>query len=257
MVQLLLSHLDNKNLVNVPDKNGLNPLIYAVKGENMPLVELLVREKYVNLDHQDKDKNTSMHYSVIQQKYELIDLLVDSGANIDAQNADGQTPLMVAAKAGDDKLTDYLLDYGVNKKLRDRAGLTALQLAEASGNRRCVELIRENRPVKANAAKDMRARQDNSAKEAATSSNGQQLSEKRFEKLFEGGAERNVDDGSDTSRILSEEKNAQSNRLDTWADSDSDDEVDSDDMVEFKKKLNNMENGVNNLNNLLLIDNYI
>lgn len=162
MVELLLIHLDNKNLVNIPDKNGLNSLIYAVKSGNVPLVEMLVKEKYVNLDHQDKDKNTSLHYSVIQRNYELIDLLVDNGADIDVQNADGQTALMVAAKAGDDKLTDYLLDYGADKKLRDRAGRTALQLAESSGNRRCVELIREPRPVKANRAKEMRNKQETS-----------------------------------------------------------------------------------------------
>lgn len=160
LIQILLLHLDNKNLVNIQDKNGLNPLIYAVKSENMAIVELLVKEKYVNLDHQDKDKNTSLHYSVIQRKYELIDILVDNGADIDVQNADGQTALMVAAKAGDDKLVDYLLDYGANKKLRDRTGYTALQLAEASGNRRCVDLIREQRPVKANMAKEIRAKHD-------------------------------------------------------------------------------------------------
>ena len=165
MVELLLIHLDNKNLVNIPDKNGLNPLLYAVKSECLPIVELLVKEKYVNLDFQDKDKNTSLHYSVIQRKYELIDLLVDNGADIDVQNADGHTSLMMAAKAGDDKLTDYLLDYGADKKLRDKAGRTALQLAESSGNRRCLELIRETRPVKANRMKEMRVggKQDNSA----------------------------------------------------------------------------------------------
>lgn len=163
MIMLLLAHLDNKNLANIPDKNGLNPLIYAIKSENLPIIELLVNEKYVNLDHQDKDKNTSLHYSVIQRKYELIDLLVDNGADIDVQNADGRTPLMLAAQAGDDKFTDYLLDYGADKNLRDKAGNTALQLAEASGNRKCVDLIKEQRPVKANVAKEMRAKHETGA----------------------------------------------------------------------------------------------
>lgn len=41
---------------------------------------------------------------------------------------------------------------------------------------------------------------------------------------------------------MSEEKNAQSNKLDTWADSDTDN--DSDDMVEFSKKPSNLETKV-------------
>lgn len=246
MVELLLIHLDSKNLVNLPDKNGLNPLIYAVKSENMAIVELLVKEKYVNLDYQDKDKNTSMHYSVIQHNYELIDMLVDNGADIDVQNADGQTPLMVAAKAGDEKLTDYLLDYGADKKQRDKAGRTALQLAESNGNPRCIQLIREPRPVKPNRSKDMRnntlSRQDNSGAIDLTSSNdpAKPSDGGRFEKLFEGAASNGVDhDDSDTSHII---HSGSKKQQDTWAESDSDD--DSDDLNDFKNKLNRMDNGV-------------
>lgn len=54
MVQLLLHHLDNKNLVNIPDRSGKTPLIYAIKNENMPILEIFVKEQYLNLDQPDK-----------------------------------------------------------------------------------------------------------------------------------------------------------------------------------------------------------
>ena len=54
MMELLLNNLVQKNLVNMPDKNGLNALLYAVKNENLQIMKVLLREKNLDLDHKDK-----------------------------------------------------------------------------------------------------------------------------------------------------------------------------------------------------------
>ena len=54
MMELLLQGLTQKNLVNYPDKNGMNALFYAVKGENVPLLNVLLKEKTLDLDFKDK-----------------------------------------------------------------------------------------------------------------------------------------------------------------------------------------------------------
>ena len=118
----MLSFLEQSDLINLSDKNGLNPLFYAVKNENFDILKVLLKQKSLNLDQKDKDRNTALHYAVIKKKLEAIDLLVEHGANIDAQNADGRTSLMLAAKAGDDELCDILLDYGADKLLTDKSG---------------------------------------------------------------------------------------------------------------------------------------
>lgn len=69
-----------------------------------------------------KDKNTALHFSIIQKNYEAVELLIDSGVEIDAQNADKRTPLMLAALAGDEHLTNLLLEYNADKTTVDQSG---------------------------------------------------------------------------------------------------------------------------------------
>ena len=54
MMEILLNNLDQKSLVNLADKNGLNPLLYAVKTENIQVLRVILEQKSLNLDFQDK-----------------------------------------------------------------------------------------------------------------------------------------------------------------------------------------------------------
>ena len=54
MMELLLNNLVQKNLINMPDKNGLNALFYALKSENFQILKVLLKEKNLDLDHKDK-----------------------------------------------------------------------------------------------------------------------------------------------------------------------------------------------------------
>ncbi len=55
MMELLLNYLEDKykNVIDMPDKTGLNPLLYAVKNDNLPLLQVLLREKRINIDYAD------------------------------------------------------------------------------------------------------------------------------------------------------------------------------------------------------------
>ena len=55
MMELLLNYLGdrNKNVVDMPDKTGLNPLLYVVKSGNLPVLKILLRAKFLNLDYID------------------------------------------------------------------------------------------------------------------------------------------------------------------------------------------------------------
>lgn len=56
MMQLLLSYMgDNQKntIVNLKDKTGLNPLLYAVKYDNMAMIQTLLKERAIDIDFQD------------------------------------------------------------------------------------------------------------------------------------------------------------------------------------------------------------
>jgi len=98
MMELLISYLDQKNLINIPDRNGLTCLFYAIKVQNgVPILKLLFQKNLVNKSQSDKEKNTALHFAIIQKNYDAIVVLLENGLDIDARNTDGRTSLMLAA----------------------------------------------------------------------------------------------------------------------------------------------------------------
>jgi len=149
MMELLLSYLDQKNLINIPDRNGLSVLFYTIRVQNgLSILKLLFKKNLANKSLVDKEKNTVLHYAIIQKNYDAIVVLLENGLDIDAQNIDGRTPLMLAALSGDEKLTEYLLEYGADKVLKDNSGQTAIDLGIKSRNEKCIDLLKQNRHVK-------------------------------------------------------------------------------------------------------------
>jgi len=139
IMELLLDNLEQKNLVNIPDRNGLNVVFYAIKAPNgLPILRLLVARKLANLAFVNKDKNTALHFSVIQKNYEAAELLLQAGALVDARNSDGRTPLMLAALAGDERLVRSLLRSGAEAGLRDQSGAAAADLCQSE---QCLRLL--------------------------------------------------------------------------------------------------------------------
>lgn len=84
-------------------KNGLD--IY----ENTPLISLLSSDQFTE-----------------EEQYDLVKLLLDSGANPNMQDAYGNTPLLFAFSL-ESKFIRLLLDHGADPSLKDNDGLTALE----------------------------------------------------------------------------------------------------------------------------------
>ncbi len=55
MMELLLNNLEQKNIVNIPDKSGLNVVFYAIKIQNgLPILKLLLERDLINLNYENK-----------------------------------------------------------------------------------------------------------------------------------------------------------------------------------------------------------
>jgi len=52
----------------------------------------------VNINAQDSDKNTALHYAVINDQPEIVALLLKNHAKTDIMDINGQTPLSIAEK---------------------------------------------------------------------------------------------------------------------------------------------------------------
>ncbi len=113
--------------VDLSNKQGETPLMYAAINGDLPLVKTLVLKNKAQLDHIGW---TPLHYACAKGHLEVAQFLLSNGAMVDSLSLGGTTPLMMAVQSGNDYLVKLLLDKGANLQLRNEAGLTAIDIGD-------------------------------------------------------------------------------------------------------------------------------
>jgi len=88
-----------------------NNLMKAIAQDHYATVELLLKNGKVNLDFQNKDGMTALHYAASKTNGFITRLLLLAGANPDIPDYLGNTPLHVAANYNAFVAAQVLLDY--------------------------------------------------------------------------------------------------------------------------------------------------
>ena len=107
----------------------------AIKGEIEGIRRILDESAldFSIIDAKNRDGNTPLHLSVINQKTDTLQFLLDRGARIDQKNNEGNTPLQLACKKGDLQIVKYLIYRGADLTVIDREGNNLLHLLSRSG----------------------------------------------------------------------------------------------------------------------------
>ena len=113
--------------VDLSNKQGETPLMFAAINGDLPLVKTLVLKNRAQLDHIGW---TPLHYAASRGQLEVSQFLIDNGALVNSLNLGGTTPLMMAVQSGNDYLVKLLLDKGANLQLRNDLGLSAIDIAD-------------------------------------------------------------------------------------------------------------------------------
>ncbi|CAL4887802.1 unnamed protein product [Urochloa decumbens] len=127
--------------VNAPDKSGDTPLVNAVRGGTVGVVQYLL-EHGANPDKADGKGCTPLHFAAEGGHCEIVKALLSKGANVDSF-CDAGTPLHMAAFCENDDVIKILLDHHAdcNKAFND--GYTPLYMALIAGSLKCVKLLIE------------------------------------------------------------------------------------------------------------------
>ncbi|XP_013405621.1 tankyrase-like protein isoform X2 [Lingula anatina] len=102
LLKALLTWKDQS--VNVGDSNGVTPIMYAVKTNEINLVKILLDQPDIKLDCKDKAGQTVVHHlvnSMEKASYDNVDilkLLVDADVPVDVPDKAGKIPLDYALK---------------------------------------------------------------------------------------------------------------------------------------------------------------
>jgi ankyrin len=114
----------------------------AMKG-NADAVRALV-QKHADVNAPQVDGTTAMHWAVRADDLDLVDLLIRSGGNVSAANREGVTPLRLASINGSARMIQRLLKAGANPNAPlTTSGDTALMLAARTGVPDAVKVLLE------------------------------------------------------------------------------------------------------------------
>ncbi|XP_050391163.2 serine/threonine-protein phosphatase 6 regulatory ankyrin repeat subunit B [Patella vulgata] len=143
--------------VNTVDENGDKPLALASQTGKLELVTLLI-SKDCDINHQNLKGKTSLHKAILvsrlhkakkcrgyslQNRGEVIKLLLQNGMNVNLGDFDGQTALFMAVGNGERSITKDLLKAGANVNHCDKKRQTPLMTAASNCNRSILECLLE------------------------------------------------------------------------------------------------------------------
>ncbi|KAM3139584.1 hypothetical protein pb186bvf_008229 [Paramecium bursaria] len=115
---------------------GLNALHQASSNGNLNLVQFLVAIMKSNIDAQDNQGRTPLHYACGIGNQAIVDYLIQSKAQVNIQTFGGETPIMIAARFHHSQLLQYLLETHsdkINWNLTNRLGQNVLQIFRSTG----------------------------------------------------------------------------------------------------------------------------
>ncbi len=99
------------------DKNGASSLMYAVKGQNFPMIQFLI-DSGLDLNEKDKKNQNAVHYAAKRQRgqtknLEIFKYLKKAGLQINEISESGETPLTIyAARNSRKDIIDFLVENG-------------------------------------------------------------------------------------------------------------------------------------------------
>ena len=173
----IIKLLSNYVNINFQDKNGLTPLMHAIKNNNIEIVDFLLSNDNVDVNITDKGDDTALHYAILFKRNDMMKLIVSSKNfdsnirttygdtylirvvsnnnyegckimldsnkfDINSTNDFQNSALHYSSIDGNYDITKNLLEYGkINIDSQDRDGDTSLLNACRGGHLEIVNLL--------------------------------------------------------------------------------------------------------------------
>ena len=116
---LLRAFIASGAKINVEDQWSLRPLQAACAWAEPDVVETLLEFDIDDIDDEDLDKQTALHYAAGAGSPRCVNALVQHGAKIDCKNKADRRPIHLAARAGKAETVQALLELGADANATD------------------------------------------------------------------------------------------------------------------------------------------
>ena len=125
--------------IDCVDKYGNNLLLQAISEQQFVIAEELIK-KGINLNHQNKNGKTALHYLSERPNIEIAKLMLAQGADVNIKDKHGNNALWYAVDNYD--LVKLYLQYGANPLSENVSGRTPIYLAEFMDDKELVEILK-------------------------------------------------------------------------------------------------------------------
>lgn len=117
--------------IHLGDKTQKTPLMYAISGRNLSIVNLLLQHD-AKVNQKDKEGNSAVHYCARYGNKKIMKSLIRANASLYETNKKGWTPIQIAADVGNRQCIQLLLSEGINLNGYFLPGKSPLMLATIS-----------------------------------------------------------------------------------------------------------------------------
>ncbi|XP_069117385.1 inversin-like isoform X4 [Argopecten irradians] len=136
--KVLRKLVENGVPMDVLDKDGRQPLLWAASAGNSESCKLLVKAG-ADVNAIDKDGLSALHCAASRGHTKCIETLKNLGANVDLADKNNCTALFYAITLGNKECTKALLKFGSNPNHQDNRGRTPTHCAAIKG---CVDTVK-------------------------------------------------------------------------------------------------------------------
>jgi ankyrin repeat protein len=131
-IRILLQDAEEHN-VNEQDENGRTMLHFAVLEENCEIIQIAISAK-INSRIRDILGESALHLAAKFGNYHITKMLLQYNPCISAKNLLGQTALHIACSNGNLDIVQYLIARGADTSTQDEKGRSALHVAAMSNH---------------------------------------------------------------------------------------------------------------------------
>ena len=131
-----MHHPNEAHIVEQPHKAFLNAIRYGERSE----VERLILEGF-DIDHAECAHTPALIHAIFQERYDIVQTLLNYGADVNIKDYKGQTPLHAAVKMRQDETLHLIMRYGADTSQSDAEGRTPLDLAKETRYKNGIRIL--------------------------------------------------------------------------------------------------------------------
>jgi hypothetical protein len=141
LIEVLLLEFEREVNPNISTLSQKTALMLAIEMEQTETVSLLLDHPQINIHQKDTDGNTALHYAVLVNDNESVELLIERGASIREENDSNQTPIQLAKDKKNDILKDFMKRKSYEREIIPPNEKKAMQLREKERQKKLAPLI--------------------------------------------------------------------------------------------------------------------